>query len=163
LRREHPEECRTITMKRRARKRGAPGTSTTTAIQLRRELYGNKCWICGETPGAIDHIKPLAKGGSNWPANLRPICKSCNSTKHATWPIDTKPNFTLIYSARGVREDVDWVGQERHPLTQFERDFFKWMVDPFIFLDNPLYNMLRSSSCQSFDGGKKIVFPIKMG
>jgi 5-methylcytosine-specific restriction endonuclease McrA len=22
----------------------------------------------------MDHVKPLAQGGSNWPANLRPIC-----------------------------------------------------------------------------------------
>lgn len=61
------------------------------------------------------------------------------------------------------RENVDWVEQRQHPLTQFERDFFKWMAEPFIFLDNPLYNMLKPSSRQSFDGGKKIVFPIKMG
>jgi 5-methylcytosine-specific restriction endonuclease McrA len=35
---------------------------------------------------AVDHVKPITKGGSHMPANLRPICGPCNSLKHNTWP-----------------------------------------------------------------------------
>jgi 5-methylcytosine-specific restriction endonuclease McrA len=44
-------------------------------------MWGNKCWVCGEKATATDHVKSLFRGGSHWPANLRPICKPCNSKK----------------------------------------------------------------------------------
>jgi 5-methylcytosine-specific restriction endonuclease McrA len=50
-------------------------------------MYGDRCYICGEPMEAIDHVKPLTKGGSHWPANIRPICWKCNSTKNNVWPI----------------------------------------------------------------------------
>lgn len=34
--------------------------------------------------------KPLAEGGSNWPANLRPACRHCNAVKKDAWPYPTK-------------------------------------------------------------------------
>ena len=37
--------------------------------------------MCGTEATAIDHVKPIARGGSNWPANLRPACTPCNSRK----------------------------------------------------------------------------------
>ena len=42
-------------------------------------MWGNKCWLCGTTAEATDHVIPLCDGGSHWPSNLRPVCKSCNS------------------------------------------------------------------------------------
>jgi 5-methylcytosine-specific restriction endonuclease McrA len=30
---------------------------------------------------SIEHRIPLSRGGSNWPANLAPACKTCNSSK----------------------------------------------------------------------------------
>lgn len=72
---------------RRAQKRNAPGTATPHQIAARVAYYGGKCWICRTAPWEhIDHVKPLAAGGSNWPANLRPACASCNSQKRDTWP-----------------------------------------------------------------------------
>ncbi|MGO4298483.1 HNH endonuclease [Glutamicibacter sp. MCAF14] len=71
---------------RRARERNAPGSATTAQILARWEYYGGKCWICGAPAEHIDHVKPLAKGGSNWPANLRPACAPCNLSKRDTWP-----------------------------------------------------------------------------
>jgi 5-methylcytosine-specific restriction endonuclease McrA len=29
-------------------------------------------------------VIPLSVGGTNWPANLRPACRSCNSAKGAS-------------------------------------------------------------------------------
>lgn len=35
----------------------------------------------------IDHIKPLSKGGTNWPENIQILCPSCNIKKNAKDPI----------------------------------------------------------------------------
>ena len=49
------------------------------------EKYKHKCAICGKRTafdyGEIDHIKPLAKGGSNRPSNLQWLCHRCNKLK----------------------------------------------------------------------------------
>lgn len=55
------------------------------SIRARLEYYGNKCWMCGGEAGSVDHVKPLAKGGSHLAANLRPACIPCNMRKHARW------------------------------------------------------------------------------
>lgn len=39
------------------------------------------CFYCGNTGGAIDHLVPRSKGGSDDISNLVPCCKSCNSSK----------------------------------------------------------------------------------
>jgi 5-methylcytosine-specific restriction endonuclease McrA len=74
--------------KRRARLLNAPGWDYTTdkMIAARWEMFGGLCWICGEPATETDHVKPLAKGGSHYPANLRPICDHCNSSKKDKWP-----------------------------------------------------------------------------
>jgi len=77
-------------MQRRARITGASGHVTVEQIQARWDYYGNKCYICGKDAEATDHVIPLSKGGSNWPANLRPICERCNSVKSGRWPYDFK-------------------------------------------------------------------------
>lgn len=69
----------------RARKLSAPGWNYTTAslIRQRWEFYGSRCYICGTPAVATDHVIPLARGGTHWPANLRPICTPCNLAKSA--------------------------------------------------------------------------------
>lgn len=70
--------------RRRAVHAKAAGTGYTTAahIAARVDLYGGLCVYCGKRWESIDHRIPLARGGSHWPANLIPVCKSCNSRKH---------------------------------------------------------------------------------
>ncbi len=66
----------------RARKFGADGASTCDQIKSRFDYYGNKCIYCGSTDSLqIEHRIPLYRGGTNWPANLAPACKSCNCKK----------------------------------------------------------------------------------
>lgn len=59
-----------------------------TAAQLAEKIayWQERCWICGAPYEAVDHVKPLAKGGAHALCNLRPICTSCNSSKNAKWP-----------------------------------------------------------------------------
>ena len=71
------------------RKYNAEGTATREQIQARIDYYSGNCWICHNPGKELDHVKPLSKGGSGWPANLRPICRSCNARKSNTWPFAT--------------------------------------------------------------------------
>ena len=72
-----------------AYRRGAPGRASAAQVLARVEFYGGLCWICRTEPAdTIDHVKPLRRGGSNWPANLRPACRPCNSRKGARWPFE---------------------------------------------------------------------------
>jgi 5-methylcytosine-specific restriction endonuclease McrA len=47
------------------------------------------CWICGAPATEVDHVVPLATGGTDHPANLRPACRHCNRSRGAksveTW------------------------------------------------------------------------------
>ncbi|UDL03998.1 HNH endonuclease [Marinobacter sp. CA1] len=46
------------------------------------ERDGGQCLKCGANEGlSLDHIKPLADGGTNEECNLQTLCKSCNSSK----------------------------------------------------------------------------------
>jgi 5-methylcytosine-specific restriction endonuclease McrA len=75
------------TRRRAARRRGALHIRFSAADLVAKVAYwGNRCWICAGQPDAIDHVKPLSKGGAHVLANLRPICTPCNSHKSGTWP-----------------------------------------------------------------------------
>ncbi len=101
------EKCRTraraVTFAYRARKRGSPGYDYTTQemIDARWEVWGGLCYLCGDPATATDHVKPVSKGGAQWPCNLRPICKRCNSKKCGRWPYP--PVFARqILESKGV-------------------------------------------------------------
>jgi 5-methylcytosine-specific restriction endonuclease McrA len=79
----HPEALKAAKANRRAREARIGGTLSAADVKKIILLWGGHCWICGRPYGAIDHVIPLARGGSNCPSNLRPICKSCNSSKGA--------------------------------------------------------------------------------
>lgn len=55
-------------------------------------LRFDPCSYCGGLGGHIDHVEPLAKGGSNTWENLTATCKSCNSKKK------TKPLLMFLLS-----------------------------------------------------------------
>ena len=56
-------------------------------IILRREMeqiLADSCRACGSSEDiVVDHIIPLARGGRHSIGNLQPLCRSCNSRKHA--------------------------------------------------------------------------------
>jgi 5-methylcytosine-specific restriction endonuclease McrA len=76
-----PERHRLEKMQTAARRRGAPGAATAAQISARIAMWGGKCWICGKKADSIDHVIPVSRGGTNWPANLRPACMGCNRKK----------------------------------------------------------------------------------
>ena len=88
----NPLKCALRRHRRRARLHAANGFATETQVIARIEYYGELCYLCGKKWEAIDHVIPLARGGTNWPANLRPICKSCNSRKGTKKPDSLCPN-----------------------------------------------------------------------
>lgn len=79
--REHRIENNVKAARHRARKFGAAGFHTPEQLAARVAYYGHRCAYCGGPYESVDHVIPLARGGSNWPANLRPACAFCNSSK----------------------------------------------------------------------------------
>lgn len=43
-----------------------------------------QCERCGDQATVVDHITPLAQGGTHQWANLQPLCASCHNRKTAT-------------------------------------------------------------------------------
>lgn len=83
--------------RRRARKASAPIIEKVDLLSV-CQRDGWTCWICGDVapeelrgkshPWAptVDHIIPLARGGSHTAANLKCAHLSCNSRKHDRLP-----------------------------------------------------------------------------
>ena len=89
--RANPEASRIRSHNYRARKRENGGKlSRGIAAKLFR-LQRGKCACCGEPLGTeyhLDHIMPLALGGSNTDDNIQILRSTCNQQKHARHPIE---------------------------------------------------------------------------
>lgn len=88
----NPEKAETYQRNRRARLLSADGSHSAEDVADILRLQGGKCAYCRcRITGLnrrVDHIKPLAKGGANYRANLQILCASCNSRKSASDPVD---------------------------------------------------------------------------
>lgn len=69
--------------RRHERLKNAPGGPYDPIRYVDRvEYYGFQCAYCTVEPATtLDHCIPVSRGGSNWPANIRPACASCNTEK----------------------------------------------------------------------------------
>ena len=96
----NPEATRARGRNYRARSRGAEGSHTAEDIKALFEKQKGKCIYCSIKLGDsyhVDHITPLARGGSNWPSNLQLTCERCNNRKRAIDPIEfARRNGRLI-------------------------------------------------------------------
>jgi 5-methylcytosine-specific restriction endonuclease McrA len=87
----NPDAASAVFHAYRARKRSAEGKYTAEDIRAIHVMQKGKCAYCKSRLGGryqVDHIRPLARGGSNLRTNLQLTCRSCNARKHAQDPID---------------------------------------------------------------------------
>ena len=76
---------------RKAAVRNAEGKHTDKDIT---EMLDNQSYLCVYCDADlsegyhVDHIMPIALGGSNWPDNLQCLCPTCNTRKGAKHPDD---------------------------------------------------------------------------
>jgi 5-methylcytosine-specific restriction endonuclease McrA len=68
-----------------ARIKNAVGFCSFEQLMQRVAFFGWSCRFCHKRLTletlTIDHAIPLCRGGTHWPANLGPACKSCNCRK----------------------------------------------------------------------------------
>lgn len=90
---ENPDKVGEYNRNTKARRKLAEGSHTAAEIDdlLRRQKY--KCAECGVSVRKkgqrhVDHVMPLALGGSNWISNLQILCPTCNMSKGAKHPLD---------------------------------------------------------------------------
>lgn len=79
----NPEKVKLYHLKYHWSKCTAPGFATEEQIAARVEFFGGVCSYCGGPYEHLDHAIAVSRGGTNWPANLRPACESCNHSKKA--------------------------------------------------------------------------------
>jgi 5-methylcytosine-specific restriction endonuclease McrA len=60
-------------------RRGGP-----ESFEYARLISNDPCAYCGKPTTEIDHIRPVARGGSGEWMNLTPSCRSCNASKNDT-------------------------------------------------------------------------------
>lgn len=95
----NPEAARSRGRNYRARFKGAEGFHTGDDIKDLFVKQRGRCVYCGtklSTGYHVDHITPLAKGGSNWPSNLQLTCNKCNNQKRATDPVEYARRIGLL-------------------------------------------------------------------
>ncbi len=89
-RENNPEKNATKERNRRARKKAVGGQHTLGDVAAQCNRQKGKCYWCkGKLDKYhVDHVTPLALGGSNGPENIVIACPTCNLTKHAKHPMD---------------------------------------------------------------------------
>jgi 5-methylcytosine-specific restriction endonuclease McrA len=87
----NPEAVRISTQNRRARKLESGGKLSPGLSDKLFKLQRGKCACCGKPLGNdyhLDHIMPLALGGSNTDDNIQLLRSTCNQQKHSKHPVD---------------------------------------------------------------------------
>lgn len=85
------DACRVSDQNRRAMKMQRGGELSKDIKNKLLVLQRGKCACCGQLLGDryhLDHIMPLALGGSNTDDNIQLLRQQCNNQKHAKHPVD---------------------------------------------------------------------------
>lgn len=87
----NPEKTLEAVHRRRARTIGNGGSYTVAEWREVVRQQGGRCLACGKkTKLTVDHVLPIALGGSNDISNIQGLCRSCNAVKNARH-IDYRP------------------------------------------------------------------------
>lgn len=85
---------------RRTRATDAGGRHTVSDLAEILTSQGSRCAYCRadlrKIKKHVDHIVPLARGGSNWRTNLQFLCAPCNQTKNSKDPNDFARSLGLL-------------------------------------------------------------------
>lgn len=88
----NPEKRRIYEANRRAKKRERGGSLSPDIGQTLMALQRGKCACCKaslkDVKANLDHIIPLALGGSNTDDNMQLLCQPCNNSKYSKHPVD---------------------------------------------------------------------------
>lgn len=88
---ENKDKSRIINQNRRAKSLANGGVLSRNIAEKLFKLQRGKCACCGEPLGSnyhMDHIMPIALGGSNTDDNIQLLRQRCNNQKHALHPVD---------------------------------------------------------------------------
>lgn len=85
-RREKPDIYRAAKHRRRAMVAASGGSYTGEEISALTLSQGNRCAACRRKfshslKAVIDHVVPIALGGSNYITNIQLLCRACNRSK----------------------------------------------------------------------------------
>ena len=106
------------------------------------ELYDNQCFVCNLPCEnmEIDHIIPLAGGGSNELNNLQPLCKDCHKTK------------TTLEKESGAYKSNDLEGSIFNKVTldhmTNSNEFKSWAFIERVPITGPIENVFRYDLCK---------------
>lgn len=86
----NPEGQKNQNHKRRALKKGIPGSHTVEQWKALCKKFKNRCVCCGKSGKLTrDHIVPITNSNSsNDISNIQPLCYSCNSSKNNRFSVD---------------------------------------------------------------------------
>lgn len=94
------EHSRLNRRNRRARAKQSGGTHTEADLVAILGAQGGRCAYCkvslNKVRKHVDHIMPLARGGSNGRENLQYLCQTCNQTKGARDPVAFAQSMGLL-------------------------------------------------------------------
>lgn len=94
----NPGKRKAIGIAYRTRKLGNGGRHTAEDVAAILAAQGGKCAYCRTKPTRpeVDHVVPLALGGTNDKANLQIVCRTCNARKGAKHPIAFAQSIGLL-------------------------------------------------------------------
>ena len=96
----NPEKYRVVERRRRALAKGSAETHTPQDLVDIFAAQGGRCAYCRADlkrhKKHVDHIIPLARGGSNGRANLQYLCQPCNQSKSARDPVAFAQSIGLL-------------------------------------------------------------------
>ena len=117
----NPDKVKAQRHRRRSRKTGAGGSYTQAEVNTLVVLCNWVCGYCGERSYQhLDHVVPVASGGSSSIDNMLPTCSGCNLSKGKkevlVWLASKGPAWTerylalaklrsnLIFSSEGLKD-----------------------------------------------------------